>query len=55
MALSDLNDLVKNVEDKTDKYDINADVDLTKHIILDAKDKVRDIIFEKGLSKRIWD
>lgn len=28
---------------------------MKKHIIPDAKDRTRDIIFEKGLSKRIWD
>ena len=34
---------------------MKKDKDLTKFVIPDAKDKTRDIIFEKGLSKRIWE
>ena len=46
---------MKTVEEKVDTYDINKDVDLSKHLIADFKDATRDKIFEKGLSKRIWE
>lgn len=46
---------MKNIEEKNEKYDINRDVDLKKQIIPDMKDQTRDVIFEKGLSKRIWE
>ena len=43
------------VEKKHDGYDESKDLDKTKHDVLDAKDAVRHAIFDKGLSKRIWE
>lgn len=47
--------MVKNVEEKTEGYKPSADVDLTKHIISDERDCGRHKIFDKGLSRRIWE
>ena len=38
MAIGDLEALMRNVEEKADSYDINKDVDISKHIIPDFID-----------------
>ncbi len=43
------------IDEKIEKYDDEKDVDLHKHEVADYKDAVRNKIFEKGLSKRIWE
>ena len=50
-----MSDLVDQVEKAHDHYDPNKDTDMTKQIVLDAKDETRHAIFEKGLSRRIWE
>lgn len=55
LAISDLDALMQTVEEKHDGYSNVKDVDLHKHDVLDAKDEVRHAIFDKGLSKRIWE
>lgn len=55
LAVSDLEGLMKTVEDKAEDYDATKDGDLSKHVIADFKDATRDKIFEKGLSRRIWE
>ena len=47
--------MVKGVEAKIESYNPTADVDLHKNDIIDAKDGHRHKIFDKGLSRRIWE
>ena len=47
--------MMENVESAHDKYDLSKDLDITKHDILDSKDEARHAIFDKGLSRRIWE
>ena len=42
-------------EDKQSKYEEIKDADYHKNDMMEPKDLVRDKIFEKGLSKRIWE
>lgn len=46
---------MKDIEEKQEGYDDIKDKDLHKNDMLDSKDEARNKIFEKGLSKRIWD
>ena len=46
---------MQSVEDRHGSYNQEKDVDLHKHDIHDMKDATRHSIFEKGLSKRIWE
>ena len=50
-----MNDLVNNVESALDKYDVSKDNDIHKHTMIDARDEARHAIFDKGLSRRIWE
>lgn len=52
---TDLEDLMQNVETALDNYDASKDHDLQKQVIVDAKEEARHSIFEKGLSRRIWE
>ena len=52
---TDLEEMVRNVENKREKYDSVKDGDWHKNDVVDIKNAVRDRIFEKGLSKRIWE
>lgn len=38
-----------------DNYDASKDQDLQKQFVVDAKEEARHSIFEKGLSRRIWE
>lgn len=55
IMINDLADLVKGVEEKVETYDPNKDVDLHKNDMIDARDGGRHKIFDKGMSKRIWE
>ena len=55
MTVGGIDELMRNVEDKQEAYNAENDVDLHKHEKADMKDAVRHTIFEKGLSKRIWE
>lgn len=50
-----MEDLAEKVEIAQDGYDVSKDKDITKHDVIDMKDEVRHSVFEKGLSKRIWE
>jgi nuclear GTP-binding protein len=50
-----MNQLIQNVEERQDSYDPVKDNDIHKHVIKEAKDETRAKIFEKGMSKRIWE
>lgn len=54
-TIASMTDLVDQVEKAHDNYDPTKDTDITKQIVLDAKDETRHAIFEKGLSRRIWE
>lgn len=47
--------MVKKIEDKTEKYDVLKDADLYKQVVPDIKDAARIKLFDKGMSKRIWE
>lgn len=53
MKVRDLEDMTKNAEDASDKYDEKKDVDLVKEEA-DSRSVVRDWVFGAGQSKRIW-
>ena len=55
LAISGLEDLVAAVEQKQETYDEVKDVDLHKNDEVNERDEARHAIFEKGLSKRIWE
>jgi nuclear GTP-binding protein len=46
--------MMKNVEEKTESYNPNKDADLHKNDMVD-RDAHRHKIFDKGLSRRIWE
>ena len=50
-----MEDFVANVEQKQGDYDQGKDVDFHKNDFAAEKDEARHAIFEKGLSKRIWE
>jgi nuclear GTP-binding protein len=47
--------MVRNVEEKVESYNPVADKDLHKNDVLDSKEGHRHKIFDKGLSRRIWE
>lgn len=53
--MAGIEDLVTSVEQKQDQYDEDKDVDYHKNDFKEEKDEARHAIFEKGLSKRIWE
>lgn len=53
--ISDFNEMVSKVEIQQDAYDVSKDKDMTKHDVPDSKDEIRHSVFEKGLSRRIWE
>ena len=55
IATTDLEEMVKSVDNKRGKYDSKVDTDWHKNDVMDSKDATRSKIFEKGLSKRIWE
>lgn len=55
ISLTNLDQMMKDVEEKHEGYDVFKDTDFHKNIVHDSKDAARNKIFEKGLSKRIWD
>lgn len=55
IAISDLEAMVRNVEEKTEVYNPKEDVDLHKNDMKDSRDAHRHKIFDKGLSRRIWE
>jgi nuclear GTP-binding protein len=50
-----MEDLVASVEKLQDGYDESKDLDKHKNDVIDMKDAARHAIFDKGLSKRIWE
>jgi len=50
-----MDDLMTKCESALDGYDATKDKDITKHIERDYKDEIRHAVFEKGLSRRIWE
>ena len=55
IAITDLEAMVKNVEEKNEGYNPVKDVDLHKNDMVDIRDVGRHKIFDKGLSRRIWE
>jgi len=53
--MDNLADLFKNANDRFDGYDEKKDNDIHKHDFIEFNDAVRHSIFDKGLSRRIWD
>jgi nuclear GTP-binding protein len=53
--MAGLDELMTHVEEKKEGYDENKDGDYHKNDIINEKDEARHAIFEKGLSKRIWE
>jgi nuclear GTP-binding protein len=47
--------MVRNVEEKVGVYNPVVDADLHKHEVADIRDAHRHKIFDKGLSRRIWE
>lgn len=50
-----MDELVNRVNAQADNYNSEKDVDLHKGDVKDMKDAARHSVFEKGLSKRIWE
>jgi nuclear GTP-binding protein len=55
IQLTDLEAMVKSVDEKIETYNPVKDVDLHKNDISDTRDVGRHKIFDKGLSRRIWE
>lgn len=55
MTVGGLEEMMKGVEERHGSYNDEKDVDLHKRDVIDMKDATRHYIFEKGLSKRIWE
>ena len=53
--MAGLDELMTHVEEKKEGYDENKDGDYHKNDVINEKDEARHAIFEKGLSKRIWE
>ena len=53
LQLQGMDELMANVEEKHGFYEPTKDVDLLKNDVV-VKNEARHAIFEKGLSKRIW-
>jgi nuclear GTP-binding protein len=47
--------MMEVVEVAHDRYDVTKDADIHKHDMIDSKDEARHAIFDKGLSRRIWE
>jgi len=50
-----MDQLMTSVEEKHGFYEPTKDTDLHKNDMVDLKNEARHAIFEKGLSKRIWE
>ena len=50
-----MEDMADLAEKAQDNYDVTKDKDISKHIVQSEKDEIRHAVFEKGLSKRIWE
>jgi nuclear GTP-binding protein len=50
-----MNEMMEGVEKLQDNYDETNDKFKHKNDMIDAKDAARHAIFDKGLSKRIWE
>ena len=50
-----IEDMVAAVNTKGETYDEIKDVDLHKNDQIDMREEARHAIFDKGLSKRIWE
>jgi nuclear GTP-binding protein len=55
ISITDLEAMVRSVEEKKEGYNPVKDVDLHKNDVIDARDGARHKIFDKGLSRRIWE
>jgi nuclear GTP-binding protein len=55
MTTSGLEELMESVNERNGVYDSTKDVDLHKQDMQGPKDAARHAIFDKGLSKRIWE
>ena len=55
LSLACLDTLMDNVEEKHGFYEPTKDSDLHKNDMIEHKSEARNAIFEKGLSKRIWE
>ena len=55
IQLTGLDEMVGSVEEKHGFYEPSKDVDLHKNDFVEYKNEARHAIFEKGLSKRIWE
>ena len=55
VGITDLDAMVKTINEKVEGYDINKDIDLHKNTILDTREAHRHKVFDKGMSKRIWE
>jgi nuclear GTP-binding protein len=53
--IADLEGMVKKIESKNDTYDVAKDMDLYKEVVPDMKEAARSKLFDKGMSKRIWE
>jgi nuclear GTP-binding protein len=47
--------MVKKIESKNDTYDVAKDMDMHKGFVPDMKVAARSKLFDKGMSKRIWE
>ena len=55
LQIQGIDALMANVEEKHGFYEPEKDTDLHKNDAIEAKNEARHAIFEKGLSKRIWE
>lgn len=55
LATSDLSEMVQKNEMANDDYDVTKDEDIHKNDMILQKDEPRHSVFEKGMSKRIWE
>ena len=55
LQMQGLDELMESVEEKRGFYDADKDADLHKNDFQEDRKEVRHAIFEKGLSKRIWE
>jgi nuclear GTP-binding protein len=55
LQLTCLDDYVQGADDAVQQYDDTKDVDLHKNDMAEPKDEIRASVFNKGLSKRIWE
>jgi nuclear GTP-binding protein len=55
LTMAGIEEMVATVEQKQGEYDQDKDIDYHKNDFVDEKDEARHAVFEKGLSKRIWE